>query len=238
MSNNYFQFKRFIVRQDKSSMKVGTDGCLLGAWSPLNHPEKILDVGSGTGLVSLMIAQRMTDGISDFHIDAIDIDQSSFEQSLENFNNSLWGNCISAIHADFLTYETNNYDLIICNPPFYKNALASPDASRNLARNESVLPFDSLVSKVAKCMNPEGMFVVIFPYEYYNSFRMMAEGSGLYPCKVLFVYPTPNKSCKRVVVAFSRLCPDIVSEETIVIQNEGSYTEEYKDLMKDFYLWI
>lgn len=237
MSNNYFQFKHFIVRQDKSSMKVGTDGCLLGSWCPLQNPKKILDVGSGSGLISLMIAQRLSEHGSRFHIDAIEIDNLAYEQSLENFNASLWREFITAIHADFLDFPGKDYDLIVCNPPFYKNSLSCPDYSRNLARNEAVLPFKQLIEKASCCLSSDGSFAVIIPFDSFSLFKIQSEEFGLNINRVLFVYSTPNKKCKRVVVVLSKKDCIAPLEERIIIQNNGDYTAEFRKLMQKFYLW-
>jgi tRNA1Val (adenine37-N6)-methyltransferase len=160
-----FQFKKFTVQQDKTAMKVGTDGVLLGAWAPIdNHPNTILDIGAGTGLIALMLAQRSNAQ----QIDALEIDEDAYEQATDNFENSPWNDRLFCFHAgldEFVEDPEDEYDLIVSNPPFYTEDYKSEDASRDLARFEEAMPFEELVEAADLLLSEKGVFAVIIPYK-------------------------------------------------------------------------
>ncbi len=233
-----FQFKKFAIEQDRCAMKVGTDGVLLGAWTPLlNNPFSVLDIGAGTGLLTLMIAQRS----SAEQIDAIELDDAAYEQCVENFEDSAWGDRLFCYHAAFdefveEMYEEEAYDLIISNPPFYTAHYKSEDEARDQARFEDALPFEELVAGVNLLLTDEGVFSVIIPYEEELRFIELASKVNLFPFKITRVKGTPTTTIKRSLLAFSRISQACEEDELIIEIERHNYTEAYKALTQDFYL--
>ena len=160
-----FQFKQFSIQQDRCAMKIGTDGVLLGAWCPVgHHPFSILDVGAGTGVIALMLAQRS----SAEQIDAIEIEEEAYEQCVDNFENSPWGDRLFCFHAgldEFMDEPEDEYDLIVSNPPFYTDDYKSEDAARDLARFVDALPFEDLIEAASLLLSEKGVLAVIIPFK-------------------------------------------------------------------------
>ncbi len=234
MPNNYFQFKQFTIYQDLAAMKVGTDGVLLGAWANLNNATKILDVGTGTGLIALMLAQRN----SIAQIDAIEIDKHAYKQALINFTKSPWNDRVNGILSDFQTYKNpTKYDLIVSNPPYFNNALKNDCSKKSTARHTDSLSYDELIHCAAQLLTDNGLFCVILPANERISFENMAKDNNLFLNKLLNVKPTPNKPFKRVLMEFSFINKKLI-EETLIIEEFGrhQYSDAYKQLTKDFYL--
>lgn len=233
-----FSFKQFTIQQDRCAMKVGTDGVLLGAWAPLyNNPYRILDVGSGTGLIALMIAQR---SIAE-QIDGIEIDDEAFTQCVENFENSPWTDrlyCYNASLEEFTEefFEETVYDLIVSNPPFYSENYSSGDEKRDTARFTESLPFEQLIACTEGLLSEEGIFSVIIPYKEETAFINLAAEYGLYPFKICRVQGTPETEIKRSMLALTRIPAEITFENLIIETARHQYTEEYIALTKDFYL--
>ncbi|MBT8282417.1 MAG: methyltransferase, partial [Muriicola sp.] len=200
-------------------MKVGTDGVLLGAWTPLDSkPKTILDVGAGTGLIALMLAQR---SLAD-SIDAIEIEEAAYEQCVENFEASPWGDRLFCYHAglDEMAEEMEDpYELIVSNPPFYTSGSGSGDKSRDRARQNSALPFGELLYYVDKLLAPNGVFASIIPCKEEAGFLDLARASNLYPYKITRVKGNYNSDAKRSLLAFSRVSQTTV-EELLVIEKE------------------
>ncbi|WP_353780079.1 methyltransferase [Winogradskyella sp. 3972H.M.0a.05] len=217
-------------------MKIGTDGVLLGAWTSVEkNPFSVLDIGAGTGVLSLMLAQRSFAEL----IDAIEIDADAYEQCTDNFENSPWNDRLFCYHAsleEFTEEIDDKYDLIISNPPFYSEDYKTEDSSRDLARFADALPFEELLSCASKLLSPEGTFSVIIPFKEEPSFLSKALEYGLYPSRILHVKGNPDSSFKRSLIEFSRYqATTEISELTIEISRHN-YTEVYKELTKDFYL--
>ena len=237
--NKPFHFKEFTIHQDKTAMKVGTDGVLLGAWCSLEAlPDTILDVGSGTGLVSLMMAQR-----SDAEtIDAVEIDSRAYEQSVANFENSIWSDRLFCYHSSFQDFseemksEAQEYDLIISNPPFYSNAYETEDQSRNRARFTSSLSFIDLLEGVSKLLSDLGIFTTIIPFKEEQSFVKLAKQNNLFLRRICRIKGTDNSEIKRSILEFSFHKKDIIETTLVLEKSRHVYTNEYKDLTKDFYL--
>lgn len=231
-----FRFKQFEIHQDRCAMKVGTDGVLLGSWTPIqNKTESILDIGAGTGVIALMLAQR-TDAET---IDAIEIDDEAYEQCVENFEASPWADRLFCFHAglDEMTAEMeDSYDLIVSNPPFHTEEVDSGSEARNKARQNSSLPFDELLSGVDKLISPKGIFATIIPFQTEVSFLASARESGLHPFRITRVKGTPQSPFKRSLLAFSRLEKDLKEEELVIELERHVYSAAYIDLCKDFYL--
>jgi len=231
-----FQFKQFSVQQDKSAMKVGTDGVLLGAWAPLDHrPFSILDIGAGTGLIALMLAQRSNAE----QIDGIEIDDDAYEQAVENFENSLWGDRLFCYHAgldEFMDEPEDEYDLIVSNPPFYTDGYLSGDEQRDKARFTESLPFEDLIEASALLLSEDGVLAVIIPFKEEEKFIALAKQDELYPFKITRVKGTPTTEVKRSLIAFSRDVKEIVIDELTIEIERHNYTEAYTELTKEFYL--
>lgn len=231
-----FTFKQFSVNQDRCAMKIGTDGVLLGAWTPLiNNPYNVLDIGAGTGILSLMLAQRS----SAEQIDAIEIDEDAYEQCVENFEASPWGDKLFCFHAgldEFVDEPEDEYDLIISNPPFYTDNYKSDNSSRDLARFEDALPFEELIEAAALLLSDNGIFSVIIPYKEENRFVTMCKELDLFPLKITRVKGTPTSEIKRSLLAFCRMEQAPLVDELIIEISRHNYTSEYIELTKDFYL--
>ncbi len=231
-----FQFKQFTIQQDKTAMKVGTDGVLLGAWSPILHnPETILDIGTGTGLIALMLAQRT----NALQIDAFDIDENAFEQATDNFENSPWNDRLFCFHAgldEFMEEPEGDYDLIVCNPPFYSEDYKSGDDARGTARFSDALPFSDLIEAADLLLSEGGVFSVIIPFKEEANFVLLSNDFELYPFKITRVKGTPQSEVKRSLIAFSRenIAPEI--DEIIIENARHDYTQDYINLTRDFYL--
>jgi tRNA1Val (adenine37-N6)-methyltransferase len=236
MPNNYFEFKRFRVEQGGAAMKVGTDGVLLGAWARLEGMERrILDIGTGTGLIALMAAQRCPQA----HIDAPEIDRQAARQARENAEHSPWPERIQIYHVALQEFvpEDGPYDHILCNPPFFTGSLKAPDTARSTARHNDVLPFDDLAAAVARLLAPRGRFSVIYPTEEAVVFQEFANGHGLYPVRRLRVRSTPSGAFFRTLTEYSRRPPISVQEEGLTIELAPlRHTAEYIALTRDFYL--
>ena len=231
-----FQFKQFSVAQDRCEMKVGTDAVLLGAWSALDHmPNTILDIGSGTGILALIMAQRSTAEL----IDALEIDADAYEQCVRNFETSDWGDRLFCYHAslkEFVDKIEDTYDLIISNPPFYKDNFKSKNEVRNKARFEDALPFKELLTSASKLLSVTGQLNVIIPFSEEINFISLAKNVNLYPIRILRVRGLEESPVKRSLISFTFQENKIeVSELTIEITRHH-YTQEYINLTKDFYL--
>ena len=231
-----FNFKQFHVNQDRCAMKIGTDGVLLGAWTPLiNNPYNVLDIGAGTGILSLMLAQRSNAE----QIDAIEIDEDAYEQCVENFEASPWGDKLFCFHAgldEFVDEPEDEYDLIISNPPFYTDDYKSDNTSRDLARFEDALPFEELIEAAALLLSDNGIFSVIIPFKEEERFVSMCKELDLFPLKITRVKGTPTSEIKRCLLAFCRMEQTPLIDELVIEISRHNYTPEYIELTKEFYL--
>ncbi|WP_270776941.1 tRNA1(Val) (adenine(37)-N6)-methyltransferase [Segatella buccae] len=231
-----FRFRQFSVRHDRCAMKVGTDGVLLGAWAPGGR--SILDIGTGTGLIALMMAQRFPEA----HVTGIDIDGDAALQARENAADSPFGPRIEVAHSSLAGFVAAaspplSFDSIVCNPPFFLHSLKNPDARRSVARHADSLPFADLFRGVAALLAPSGVFSAIVPAEVFEAFTAEASIAGLFVSRLTRVRTTPRKPPKRSLVAFSRLRPDTLAEEECVMSRaDGSRSEWYRWLTAEFYL--
>jgi len=248
MGNDFFRFKQFTIRQGGAAMKVGVDSVLLGAWACTDHTSflashsslRILDVGAGTGLLALMAAQRYPDAA----IDAVEIDMDACRQATDNVANSPWSSHIRVICDDFINYAKHcplRYDLIISNPPYFTASLKPPDAKRNIARHNDSLPHRCLLDGSAKLLASSGVLAIVLPTA--EALTLMDEAAiyGLFVKRMLQVQPIPSKPVYRILVELSKTpslaCGEKLEERLCIEKSDRSdYTDEYKQLTKEFYL--
>jgi tRNA1Val (adenine37-N6)-methyltransferase len=242
-----FQVKQFSVQQDKCAMKIGTDAVLLGAWCPIeNNTFSVLDIGAGTGILSLMLAQRTNaehpslQGELAQQIDAIEIDENAYEQAVDNFENSPWGDRLFCFHAgldEFIEEPENEYDLIVSNPPFYAEDYKSASEQRDLARFQDALPFEDLLEAADLLLSENGIFAVIIPFKEEAKFIDLCAEVELFPVKVTRVKGNPTSETKRSLLAFKRYELSVLEADELVIEiNRHEFTEDYIALTQDFYL--
>tara|TARA_R110002124_G_scaffold120895_6_gene279003 strand:+ start:66116 stop:66859 length:744 start_codon:yes stop_codon:yes gene_type:complete len=241
-----FKFKQFTVKQDRCAMKIGTDGVLLGAWTPLpENVNRILDIGAGTGIVALQMAQRTYAET----IDAVEIDEDAYEQCSENFENSPWADRLFCYHAaaqEFASYfldteedeeeSEEKYDLIVSNPPFYSEDYKTASKARDHARFNDALPFEHLIGCVHALLDETGFFSIILPRKEEEAFIALASEAALFANKICRVRGTINSEEKRSMILFSFRSAETVIENLTIEISRHEYTEDYKKLVKDFYL--
>lgn len=243
MSNEYFQFRQFRVTQSRAAMKTGTDGVLLGAWPDIpTVTGRVLDVGTGTGLVALMVAQRMQEAA----IIGIDIDRGAYLDAAENFAASPFHARLAARHTSLRDYAhevtsgarpTPLYDLIVCNPPYYDASLPSPDISRNAARHTDTLSFRSLATDVVRLLTADGHFCAIVPTEALRTFTAEMAIAGLCMVYHTAVRTVPHKAARRHLLMFSRCSADDYREQTVCLQEaDGTRSEWYAEATREFYI--
>lgn len=232
-----FHFKQFSLEQDCCAMKIGTDGVLLGAWAPLSHqPFSILDIGTGTGIIALMLAQRSNAE----QIDALEIEENAYEQATDNFETSPWKERLFCFHAgldEFMAEPEDEYDLIVSNPPFYAEDYKTNDDQRDLARFQDALPFEDLIEAADLLLSENGILAVIIPFKEETRFLSLANEFELYPIHITRVKGTPTSDIKRSLLALSRNKIDNSTIDELIIEiGRHQYTPEYIALTKDFYL--
>jgi tRNA1Val (adenine37-N6)-methyltransferase len=238
MLNSVFKFKRFEVIQESNGLKIGTDAIVLGALSEINSNTKlILDVGTGTGVIALMLAQKNN---VDAKIIAVEINEKSAQEATQNFNNSAWSsnlNCLNISFQEFSKLHFTNIDLIVSNPPYFNNSLKSKSSAKSIAKHTQELNFSELIEHSSKLLSPEGELHVIIPANEFNFFCSVAKSNGLFLKKIYWIKPTENSIPKRVVLFYS-FVKNEKSEDTIVIKDatKEKYTEQFKMLTKDYYL--
>ncbi|MDR1782674.1 MAG: methyltransferase [Dysgonamonadaceae bacterium] len=234
MSQPYFQFKQFTVRHDLCAMKVGTDGALLGAWADCSRSQCVLDVGTGSGLIALMLAQR-----SYASIDAVDIDLDACRQAEINFANSPFADRMRIFNADFRNFEPNKkYDLIVSNPPFFTDSLKSPVIARSIARHDDSLPMETLISKSASLLNPSGRLALIIPANKLKAILQSEHCNLMHLCRKTYVYPLFSKPYKRILLELSLSSCDYQEDDLLIETSPGHFSDGFTRLLKDFYLHL
>ena len=232
MSNDIFCFKQFSVRHDRCAMKVGTDGVLLGAWGSVEG-KRILDIGTGTGLIALMAAQRNPEA----DVLGIDIDESAVAQARENVAESPFNRRIECILKDVLTFESEApFDAILCNPPFFTEDTLPDNRSRALARNNTCLPFPQLIRKVAVLLAENGTFSLIVPSGLAQEIVGLCMENGLHLVRRCQVHTTARKPPRRTMLEFSRQNRSCEMQTLCLVADDGTRSQQYQELTKDFYL--
>lgn len=236
MANSTFAFKQFVIKQDKCAMKVSTDAVLLGAWVIPNGSLNILDIGTGTGVIALMLAQK-----SQGKIHAIDIERSAFEQAKINFEESIFKDNLTVEHRslqEFAKSASKKYDLVVTNPPYFVDSLKNSDSNRSNARHADILPYMELIEGVKAVMSEKGKFCLILPKNEAIKFRELAETKGFHLSKLMRIRTTLEKGEEKRHLMQFEFRPTEFSESTLVIEKDErhSYTDEYKNLTKDYYI--
>lgn len=235
MGNNYFQFKQFLIKQDKCAMKVGTDSVLLACLTDTSNFNTVLDIGTGTGIIALMLAQKNKLLL----IDAIEIDDNAFMQAQENIEASVFAEQIQIHHGALQNFKPGKkFDLIISNPPYFisKNNFSIENMQRAKARHDDELPFDVLIEKASDLLSNMGVLRVILPAQESKVFIRLALKKGLYLQTQTYLKPKPNKAYNRVIIQLGKTNQTIIENEFTIYHEDGSQTEWYKETCKDFYL--
>ena len=235
MSNNYFRFRQFTINQEKSVFKVGTDGVLLGACADLTDAERILDIGTGTGLLAIMAAQK-----TEAEIVAIEPDENSFLEARENISNCKWNNRIKVENTTFQKFnseQTKMFDIILANPPYFRDSLKNPDSDKSAARHADSLTSSDILKGTSRLLNYSGSLQLILPYVEGTLFIAEASRYTLFCSRIIKVKPVPTGEIKRLILKFERVRKPL-SEKFLTIETgiRHSYTEEYKEITRDFYL--
>lgn len=236
--NHFFEFKQFLIHQDQCAMKIGTDAVLLGSWveiSPLT--DSILDIGSGTGVITLMLAQRSNAAL----IEGVEVEPKAYEQCVENFENSNWNDRLFCYHADFKDFAQeidDTYDLIVCNPPYFESSINRTDlpSGREIARFKTALSYQDLLEGVVKLLSPSGQFALTLPFQDKEEFLSQAMSRGLYCHRITNVRGHADAPLKRSLMQFSFTESTLDTDELIIEITRHQYTPEYKNLTQDFYL--
>jgi tRNA1Val (adenine37-N6)-methyltransferase len=232
--NKWFEFKQFRIEQQKSAMKVGTDGVILGAWVSVDDTSRILDVGTGTGLIALMLAQRCN-----AKIEAVEIDEQAYSEAEFNFDQSPWKERLNVFQSDFNEFSresVHRYDLIVCNPPYFVDSLKTPDLQLAKARHNVSITFAQLIQCSVRLLNEKGRLAVIIPSQSFEEFRETARLYGFYLHRQTNIFTKPGKPAGRVLLEFS-LLPGYPQSDEIYIRNEdGQISYQFRELTGAYYL--
>jgi tRNA1Val (adenine37-N6)-methyltransferase len=231
-SNTHFSFKKFKIHQDQTAMKVTTDACIFGAYTDVRDAKRILDIGTGTGLLTLMLAQR-----SEAQIEGVEIGKVSYNQAVENVENSIFKDRIKIHHADIQSFFSENaYDLIVSNPPFFQNHLKAENQNRNNALHTDTLSFEDLLSSVIRLLSPNGTFVVLLPAYESTVLEQMANQLGLFANKKLHIHHREGSKILRIITTFGFTKNETQIEQLFIKNSDESYTADFQALLQDFYL--
>ncbi|NWJ49945.1 MAG: methyltransferase [Bacteroidetes bacterium] len=234
MERTPFQFKQFSVDDKGCAMKVGTDGVLLGAWTSVPHDGTFLDIGTGCGLIALMLAQR-----SSAHITAIEIEHEAVQQSLQNFKDSPWTERLTAVAGAVQQYNSlSKFNLIISNPPFFTNSLKAPEKQRNAARHNDTLPPEALLFAIDNLLSDDGIFAFILPVSEAQNLIATASSHHLYLNRSCLVFSKEGKQPNRLMGELSRSDSSMEKESLYIRTADGKYSQEYRTLTEPFYLML
>lgn len=236
LRRNGFTFKQFFVAHDRCAMKVGTDGVLLGAWAPVKQASRILDIGSGTGLVALMLAQRTSEHVL---VDAVELENDAAGQASENFAESPWLSRLKVFAEDinlFTQRSARQYDLIVSNPPYFESAVACRDEARNAARYTETLTHDALLRCAGQLITPNGTFCVVLPYEIGLAFEKAAQQQDWHTQARVDIRDRPGKPLNRMLLALTKQPQETQYHELALREQLNVYSAEFRELIADFYL--
>lgn len=226
-----FKFKHFSISQSNSALKVGTDAMVLGALVETTNEKSALDIGTGTGVLALMLAQKN----STILVDAIEIDAASCIDAKLNFSNANWKERLRLIESDFLVHDfSKQYDLIVSNPPFYVDGLTSPDVRTNQAKHSNELNFETLFNRVNLLLSSEGTFWLIYPFETHAFVESIARENELFPSQLIEIQGKPNRPT-RMVASFNKIASPIMREIFVIREEEGNYSPSYIEATREFH---
>ncbi|MDF2158820.1 methyltransferase [Algoriphagus sp. CAU 1675] len=233
MGNSWFQFQQFRVEQDRCAMKISTDAVVLGALAKTDNPRRILDIGSGTGVIALMLAQRFHEA----QITAVELDMEASAQAEENFKGSVFRNRLELWQGRIQDFKSSDsFDLIVSNPPYFPDHLKSSDPKRNQALHTDELPFGELIAQVDELLSEEGEFWLILPPRQMLDFENLAKDFGLFPSQQYRMQDSPNKPVHRIIASFSWKKQEIQAFNFFIKENSGEFTLFYKDLISGYLL--
>ncbi|MGL4928608.1 MAG: tRNA1(Val) (adenine(37)-N6)-methyltransferase [Plesiomonas sp.] len=238
LARNGFTFKQFFVAHDRCAMKVGTDGILLGAWSPINGAAKILDIGSGTGLIALMLAQRTP---ADTQITAVELDNTAAEQAQENIAASPWQHKIRLSNQSIQQFSQHNllkFDLVVSNPPYFESGVACRDTARDAARYTDTLSHEVLLQSACRVLAPTGRVCLVLPFDVAEPICALAQNFGLFCYQAVAVFSREGKKAQRILLEFGFVRQDRQDKKLVINEKSGIYHCNYRDLTKDFYLFF
>ncbi|GAA4498592.1 tRNA1(Val) (adenine(37)-N6)-methyltransferase [Pseudaeromonas paramecii] len=233
MAGRDFRFKQFHIRQDRCGMKVSTDGVLLGAWTPVDGVRRILDIGTGTGLLALMLAQRTP---PDVQIEAVELDPAAAAQAAQNVLDSPWASRIRVHQGAIQTYDAAPFDLIVCNPPYFPVGQVASDGARAQARHTHTLSYAELLSAVDRLLTPDGQLALVLPKDWEPSLLAGARQMGFYPNCRWNISPKESKAVNRVLLRLSREELAISTNDMVILSGGGGYSEIYANMTSAFYL--
>ncbi|MFM7217225.1 MAG: tRNA1(Val) (adenine(37)-N6)-methyltransferase [Bacteroidota bacterium] len=236
MSENTFHFKYFTIHQDKCAMKVGTDAVLLGSWVRTGQEQRILDIGAGSGIIALMLAQK-----SLAEIDAIDIDEGAYLQARENFRISPWFERLEIIQSSLQDYATSckkKYDLIVSNPPYFRQASKPLEEARTTARHADALSFSDLIDGVKLLLTPHGRFCVVLPFKEGMEFMDLAQSRGLFCHRLARIRTVADKPEKRLLMEFNRYFGLLTEEEIVIQEDDHRFSRQYIEMTKEYYIGL
>lgn len=239
MANSYFRFKQFTVQQQDAGMKVTTDACLFGAWVAQHLQKgsetfsKTLDIGTGTGLLALMLAQKR-----EAHIDAVEIERGAANQARQNFLQSPWPDRMHVIEGDIQELSLPLYDRIISNPPFYESELTSPDRQRHIAHHSGGLKLQSLIGIIQQQLKEDGSFYLLLPTKRQKDFETFLAPTGLYLHEMTWVQQTPKHAAFRMMVRGGKTKREATAQTIIIKDEDGKYTASFVALLQDYYLYL
>ncbi|MBE0649384.1 MAG: methyltransferase [Bacteroidales bacterium] len=236
MDTRPFHFKSFSLHHHRSTMKVGTDAVLLGIWTDLTNVRSALDVGTGCGIISLLLASR-----AQVSVDAIELDKDSFEEAKQNFGESPYSDCFRIFNSDFNDFvppKNKKYDLIISNPPFFVNDLRSTDPKKRMARHTQTLTYDRLLKVSMELLNPNGKISVVLPYRESRLFLQQAILAGFFVEKKMLIFPMLGKEPNRINILIGHKSVEEQTEKFMIRDEYGEFTNQYVDFVKDYYVSV
>jgi len=233
MAGRDFRFKQFQIRQDRCAMKVSTDGVLLGAWTPVAGARRILDIGTGTGLLALMLAQRTS---PDVQIEAVELDPAAAAQAAQNVLDSPWASRIRVHQGAIQTYDAAPFDLIVCNPPYFPVGQVAADGARAQARHTHTLSYAELLGAVDRLLTPDGQLALVLPKDWEPSLLAGASQMGFHPNTRWNISPKESKAVNRVLLRLSRVESTIDEQAMVILSSDGGYSETYANMTAGFYL--